>query len=165
MLILISASQIVYVDKPYYLLATDGDTNPQSVFVEYVDQWTEYSLNERNALFEWFVDKGASRGGSSTEQDKPVGGTKATLSMTGLGNDLQLNLHIYKGGAKNPSTGPEIYQWIIIDGKNSPNDCINIEFTNSITRKTLSSVSLYENDVANIGISHVKIFECRMWLT
>ena len=164
LLILISISPIVSAGKSYYWLVTDGDIYPQSVFVEYVDYWADNGLEERNAQFQWFVDKGTSRGGSLAESDKPVGGTKATLSMTGSGNDLQLNIQIYKGGAKNPSAGPEIYQWTIIDGKDSYYDCINVVFTNSITGKSTPSVSLYENDVANIGIPHVLIFECRMWL-
>ncbi len=164
LLILISTSPIVYAGKPIYWLVTDEDIFPESVFVKYVENWTENGSNERIAQFIWFVDKGISRGGSPMGSDKPVGGTKAILSMTGSGNDLQLNIQIYKGGAKKPSADPEIYQWIIIDGKNSDYDCINIVFTDSITGKTISMFSLYENDVANIGISHVLIFECRMWL-
>ena len=121
-------------------------------------------MEERNALFQWFVEKGTSRGGPLVTSDKSVGGTKAILSMTGSGNDLHLNIKIYKGGVKKPSAGPELYQWTITDGKNSDNDCINIVFTNSITGKSISTVSLYENDVANIGIPHVLIFECSMWL-
>jgi hypothetical protein len=102
LLILTSTSQIVSADKPYYWLATDGETDSQIVFVEYVDEWTVDEPNERIAEFEWFVDKGLSRGGSSNHQDKPVGGTKASLSMTGSGNHVQLNIQIYKGGEKNP---------------------------------------------------------------
>ena len=164
LLILISTSPIVYAGKPYYWLVTDGDIFPESVSTECADQWTENDSNERNAEFQWFVDKGMSRGGSPAGSNKPVGGTKATLSVTGPGNDLQLNIQIYKGGAKSPSAGPEIYQWTIIDGKNSTLDCINIVFTDLITGKSITSVSLYENDVANIGIPHVLIFECSMWL-
>ena len=77
---------------------------------------------------------------------------------------MELNIQIYKGGAKNPSVGPEIYHWIIIDGKNSSDDIINIEFTNSITGELISSISLYENDEVNLGLPQVLKFECRMWL-
>jgi hypothetical protein len=164
LLILISTSPMVHAGKAYYWLVTDGYIFPESVITEYADQWTENGSNERVAEFQWFVDKGTSRGGSSVGSNKPVGGTKATLSMTGPGNDLHLNIQIYKGGAKSPSAGPEIYNWTIIDGKNSTFDCINIVFTDLITGKSIKSVSLYENDVVNIGIPHVLIFECRMWL-
>ena len=138
LLFLVSTSQIVYADKPYYLLVTDGDYNPQSDFVEYIDLWSDSGPNERIAKFEWIVDKGGSRGGAPINQDKPVGGTKATLLMTGSENNLQLNIIIYKGGAKKPSVGPEEYQWIILDGKNSSDDIINLDFTNSITGELIS---------------------------
>jgi hypothetical protein len=164
LLFLINTSQIVYADKPYFLLVTDGDTDPESDFVEYIDLWSESGPNERFAQFEWIVDKGGSRGGAPIDQDKPVGGTKAALLMTGSENNLELNIKIYKGGAKNPSVGPEIYHWIIIDGKNSSDDCINVEFKNSITGELISSISLYENDEVNLGLPQVLKFECKMWL-
>ena len=164
LLFLINASQIVVADKPYFLLVTDGDTDPQSDFVEYIDLWNESGPNERIAQYEWIVDKGASRGGTIKDQDKSVGGTKAAISMSGSENNLQLNIQIYKGGAKNPSVGPEIYQWIKLDGKNSSDDCINIEFTNSITGELISSIKLYENDDVNLGLPQVLKFECKMWL-
>jgi hypothetical protein len=164
LLIIFSASPSVSAGKPIYWLVTDGDIFIENVFVEHVENWIENGPNERVAHFQWFVDKGMSRGGSSIGLDKPIGGTKAILSMSGSGNDLLLDIQILKGGAKNPSAGPEIYQWLITDGKNSDNDCINIEFTDLITGKTISMVSLYENDVVNIGISHILMFECRMWL-
>ena len=164
LVILISASTIVSAGKPYYWLVTDGDIFPESVFVEYTENWIENVTNERNAEFIWFVDKGVSRGGSPVGSDKPTGGTKAILSITGSGNDLQLNIQIFKGGAKNPSAGPEIYQWIIIDGKNSDYDCINVEFTDLITGESIQSILLYENDEVTIGIPHVLKFGCRMLL-
>jgi len=164
LLILINTSQIVYAAKPYYFLVTDGDTDPQSEFVEYIDLWSDSNPNERIAQFEWIVDKGASRGGALKDQDKPVGGTKAALSMSGSENNLELIIKIYKGGEKNPTVGPEIYQWIILDGKNSSEDCINIEFTNSITGELISSISLYENEKINLGLPQVLKFECKMWL-
>jgi hypothetical protein len=143
---------------------TDGDTDPQSEFVEYIDIWLDSGPNERIAQFEWIVDKGASRGGALKDQDKPVGGTKAALTMTGSENNLELIIKVYKGGEKNPSVGPEIYQWIILDGKNSSDDCINIEFTNTITGELISSISLYENEKVNLGLPQVLKFECKMWL-
>ena len=164
LLILMSTSQIVLADKPYYLLVTDDDYNPLSDFVNYTDTWSEYGLIERIAHFEWVVDKGISRGGSPIDQDKSVGGTKVSLSMIGSENDLQLNIQIYKGGAKNPSIGPEVYQWNITDGKNSFEDCINIEFTNVLTGELISSISLYENDEVHLGLSQVLKFNCRMEL-
>ena len=164
LLILINISPIVSAGKSYYWLVIDGDIDPQSVFIEYEGQWTDDGLVDRNALFQWFVEKSTSRGGSLPDLDKPVGGTKTTLSMMSSGNDLQLNIQIYRGGGKNPSTDPEIYQWTIVDGKNSNDNCINIVFTNIITGKSTPLVSLYENDIINIGIPHVSIFECTMQL-
>lgn len=165
LLILISTSPMVSAGKSFYWIVTDGVIDPQSDFVEHFDTWSGVGLEEQAAHFQWYVDRATSRGGSLTGLDKPVGGTKAILSMTGSGNDLQLNIQIYKGGAKNPSAGPEIYEWTIIDGKDSSNNCINVVFTNLITGKTIKSISLYENDIVNIGIPKVLIFECTMQLT
>lgn len=164
LLALISISPIVFADKAYCWLVTDEVIDPEEVFTykEYI--WTDNDPVQQTANFEWHVDKGTSRGGSLFDSEKPIGGTKATLSMTGSGNDLQLNIIIYKGGAKNPTAGPEEYQWTIINGKNSDNNCINVEFINTITAKTIAILKLYENDVANIGIPHVLTFECKMWL-
>ena len=162
--ILLSATPIVSAGKAFYWIVTDGEIDPLSDSAEYTDAWTGDDPQERVAEFQWYVDRDISRGGSPTGQDKPVGGTKATLSMTSSGNDLQLIIEIYKGGAKKPSAGPETYQWTIIDGMDSANDCINVIFTNSITGKLISEVSLYENDIVNIGIPNVLIFECTMSL-
>jgi hypothetical protein len=164
LLIIIGTSPLVSAGKSIYWIVTDGVIDISSDYVAYSDFWTGVGFEEQYAYFEWYVDSGASRGGSLTQQ-KPVGGTKAILSMTGSGNDLQLKITIYKGGASNPSGGPEIYEWNIIDGKDSVYDCITVVFTNLITGKTTKPISLYENDVVSIGIPKVLNFDCIMELT
>jgi hypothetical protein len=159
-----SASSTVNAGKAYYWLATDGDIDPQSVFVEYSDLWTGQDLEQRIAQFKWYVDRSVSRGGSISDSSPTVGGTKAELSMSGSGNDWQLNIQIYRGGAKKPTAGPEIYQWNIINGMDSHHDCINVVFTNTITGKTSKSITLYNNDVEIVGLPHISEFTCRMWL-
>jgi len=164
LMLLISIAPIVCAGKSFYWLVTDGLIDSQIVSVTYNDYWTGVGLEERFAQFQWYVDKGISRGGSLSGLNKPVSGTKASLSMTGSGNDWQLTIEIIKGTFKNPSAGPETYKWIIINGKDSTNDCINIVFTNLDNGKILPPVSLHENDIAYINIPNVLKFECRMWL-
>jgi len=167
-LMLLSAiciSPSVFAGKAFYWLVTDGIIDSQSDFIEYYDQWTLSGVEDQIADFQWYVDKGTTRSGTLTGLDKPVHGTKATLSLIALGNDLQLSLQIIKGNFKKPSAGPEIYQWTIIDGKNSEYDCINIDFVDLDSSEVLASFSLYEGDVVNIRLPSVIRFECIMQLT
>jgi hypothetical protein len=164
LMLLISVGQIVCANRSFYWLVTDGVIDPLSDFVEYYSTWTGNGLEERNAQFKWYVDSGTSRGGAIPDVDKLISGTKVTLSMTSSGNDLILTIVIMKGADKNPSGGPEIYKWTVINGKDSTNDCISIVFTNLDSGKLLPVISLYENDIAEINIPKVSTFSCRMWL-
>ena len=165
LMLVISTAPMVCAGKSFYWLVTDGVIDSQIVFVEHSDYWTGEGLEEQIAQFQWYVDRGTSRGGSLIGLDKPVSGTKATLSMISSGNDLQLTIELIKGRIKNPSAGPETYKWIIFNGKDSTNDCINVVFTNLDNGKILTPLSLYENDIAYISLPNVLKFECRMWLT
>ena len=160
---LISVSPGVFAGKAFYWLVTDGEIDSNSVYYAYSDQWIGSSV-DKVADFQWYVDKGISRSGALTGLDKPISGTKATVSLIALDNDLQLTIEIIKGSFKKPSAGPEIYQWTIIDGKNSDNDCICVVFTDLETSEVLESIWLYEGDVFNIRLPSVLRFECSMQL-
>jgi hypothetical protein len=164
LMLLISTSPVVFAGKSFYWLVTDGDIDPQFYIYNYQDQYVGEGLYERIAQFQWYVDRGISRSGTLTGLDKPISGTKATFSMSSLGNDLVLNVQIYRGKVSDPSAGPEIYKWTIADGKSSSYTCISVGFTNLINGQPLSVVSLYENDIAYIGLPNLLKFECRMQL-
>jgi len=163
MFCLISVSPGVFAGKAFYWLVTNGEIDSNLDYYEYSDQWTGTSVDQV-ADFQWYVDKGTSRGAGLTGLNKPISGTKATLSLIALDNDLQLTIEIIKGSFKKPSAGPEIYQWTIFDGKNSDNDCICVVFTDLETSEILESIWLYEGDVFNIRLPSVLRFECTMQL-
>ena len=150
--------------KKFYWLVTDENLDPASVSVEYYTTWTGLGLEERIAEFQWYADSGSNRGAPSIDSDQPMGGVKAIVTMTGSGNDWQLVIQIYKGGASNPSIGPEEYKWTILNGKVASLDIINVVFTETISGKTAKVVSLHENDQVTVGIPRCSVFNCRMWL-
>jgi hypothetical protein len=162
----LSASFTVSAGKRYYWLVTDGDIDPQSVSIEVIDIWTGLGLEQRIANFQWYVELSGSRGSTPiSSYDISLGGTKAKLSMSDVDNDWLLQIRIYRGGEKNPTTGPEEYNWRIINGKDSYRDSINVVFTDTATGKTSKAISLYQNDEIIVGIPHCAEFTCRMWLT
>ena len=162
----LSASFTVSAGKRYYWLVTDGVVDPQSVSVEVIDIWTGLGLEQRIANFKWYVESSGPRGSTPTSSyDISLGGTKAKLSMTGIDNDWLLQIQIYRGGAKNPTAGPEEYNWMIINGKDAYRDSINVVFTDIVTGKTAKVITLYQNDEVTVGIPHCAEFTCRMWLT